>query len=63
MSVEVTTSELTPDNATTNATNGTTATLEVNRTEFIVLTCIIAPLSFFGNLLIIICFIKEKKLR
>ena len=61
MSQEVTTVVL--DNLT-NFTNVTEESREdIDRTEFIVLTSLVAPLSFFGNLLILICFAKEKKLR
>ena len=49
------------DNVTTNVTEEPPK--DINRAEFIVLTSIVAPLSFIGNLLILICFAKEKKLR
>ena len=59
---ETTTVEL--NNVTTNLTNITDEPADdINRTEFIVLTSVVAPSSFFGNLLILICFMKEKKLR
>ena len=62
MTREATTVDL--DNVTTNFTNITEEPpKDINRTEFIILTSIVAPLSFFGNLLILICFVKEKKLR
>ena len=62
MTQEATTVDL--DNVVTNFTNITEEPpKDINRTEFIVLTSIVAPLSFFGNLLILICFVKEKKLR